>query len=135
MANQAQRPVEKPTIRESYLRFPSWSQPLWTYITGKPLNNEKPIFSMAAPIGIVGSTVVFALCCWMFLESLTSTSPAVKNIAYIIGPIYALYVTGFLRKMQVVYGHHAIHNTVFRQNRNLNKIVAKNIHDNPIVTK
>ncbi len=59
----------QPDARESFRRFPAWTQPLVTFISGKPLHDSKPIFWLS-PVqtvvidcakyatGIAGSAIV-----------------------------------------------------------------------------
>lgn len=32
-------------IRDTYMVFPKWSQPFWTFVTGKPATGEQPVFA------------------------------------------------------------------------------------------
>jgi fatty acid desaturase len=47
-------------IRETYDVFPRWSQPLWTFITGKPAADERPLVSPSGWTYLFISLLVFA---------------------------------------------------------------------------
>lgn len=112
------------SIRESYLRFPLWTQPFWTLATGKPLPNERPFIHIHPALAMALDFSTAILSCGIHLLMLTSPEPSIRMIGYALSLVFALYLTGFLRKTQVVYGHHAIHRTLFRGRRELNERVA-----------
>lgn len=113
------------SIRDSYLFFPAWSQPLWTLLTGKALPLERPFLQIPnalLPALDLGAT---ALGCLINLYLLSAQTSEVRFLGYLLAPLFALHLTGSLRKAQVVYGHHAIHRTLFKNNGSLNSIAAR----------
>ena len=48
-------------IRESYEVFPAITQPLWTWLTGKPLDDEKPLMVPSSWLYLAVSLTIFAV--------------------------------------------------------------------------
>lgn len=115
------------SVRESYLRFPSWTQPFWTRLTGKPLPYEQPLVCLPAPLAMGLDVTMAVLVCALHLNLLTAENPLLLLAGCAMTPVFALYLTGALRKAQVVYGHHAIHGTLFRQRSKANAYAARGL--------
>ena len=113
------------SVRESYLRFPTWTQPFWTLLTGKPLPGEQPLSRLPAPLAMGLELAIAVLACVLHLRLLCATETSLRLAGYALTPVFALYLTGALRKMQVVYGHHAIHGTLFKQRSKANAYAAR----------
>jgi hypothetical protein len=47
-------------IRDTYEVFPKWSQPFWTFLTGKPAADEQPPFVLSGWTYLLISLVIFA---------------------------------------------------------------------------
>gem|GEM_PF-77676 len=108
-------------IRESYKCFPSWSQPFWTLLKGKPLPKESPFFEIP-PFFMLLATL-FVLFSVIALHLLF-----LKNhwiIGIIFTPLAATLVSGSLHKIQVVYVHHCVHNTFFQRRKHANRLLAE----------
>jgi len=103
-------------MRETYKRFPSWTQPFWTLLTGKPLPKESPLLEMSPLLMLM--VTFFVLLTVVVLHILLLNS---EGFFWIIGliftPLEATLVSGALRKIQVVYVHHCVHNTFFKEKR------------------
>ncbi|MGM3278135.1 fatty acid desaturase [Ralstonia sp. 24A2] len=115
------------SVRESYLYFPTWTQPFWTRLTGKPLPLEQPIARLPVTLAMWLDLVMAVLACMLHLSLLAAADTSLLLIGYGLTPIFALYLTGALRKAQVVYGHHAIHGTLFKQRSKANDHAARGL--------
>lgn len=116
---------QRDTVRLSYLRFPAWTQPLWTLLTGKPLPYERPLLTIAPAASMLLGLVVAITLCWLELRMLGANNAAIRIGGWVAAPIVALYITGYLRMAQVVYGHHAIHGALFKSRGRLNVYAAQ----------
>jgi hypothetical protein len=116
---------QRSTVRLSYLRFPAWTQPFWTLLTGKPLPHERPLLRIAPAASMLFGLVVAIVLCGVELLMLGSPDAATRIGGGVAAPIVALYITGYLRKAQVVYGHHAIHGALFKSRGGLNAYAAQ----------
>lgn len=97
-------------VRESYRRFPDWSQPFWTLLTAKPLPGEAPWLSMP-PLAMAVATLAFLLASTVAHLALLHFGGAWRQAGLWLTPVFALLAGGALRKIQVVYVHHAVHQT------------------------
>ena len=116
--------AREPSVRESYLCFPAWTQPIWTRLTGKPLPNDRPATPLPVLLVMGWDLCSMVLVGALQLRLLTSFVPDHVLAGCILTPVLAIYLTGRLRKAQVVYGHHAIHGTLFRQRGKFNAFAA-----------
>lgn len=110
-------------VRESYLRFPLWSQPAWTWLSGKPLSGEQPLLRphpLLMMICTLSLLMVAVLIHLLLLEKGVSVSWA----GFWLTPIFAMIVTGALRKIQVVYIHYCAHGTFIRNRQKLNQFIG-----------
>lgn len=112
------------SIRASYLKFPGWTQPIWTWATGKPLPNERAPFRVRPALCLAVDLAAAILSTCIHLRLLCAADATVRLLGYVLTPVFALYLTGALRKAQVVYGHHAIHGTLFKGRKKLNDYAA-----------
>lgn len=117
--------IQRSTVRLSYLRFPAWTQPFWTLLTGKPLPHEQPLLRIAPAASMLLGLVVAVVLYGLELLMLGSPDAVTRIGGCVAAPIVALYITGYLRKAQVVYGHHAIHGALFKSRGNLNAYAAQ----------
>ncbi|MBW4049021.1 MAG: fatty acid desaturase [Proteobacteria bacterium] len=115
------------SVRESYLRFPAWTQPFWTLLTGKPLPHEQPFVRFPTTLSMGLDLTIALLVCTLNLSLLAAEKTSLLLIGYALTPVFALYLTGVLRKVQVVYGHHAIHGTLFKKRRHANAYAARGL--------
>ena len=105
-------------IRESMFGRPS-VQKLLTIISGKPIIGQKktniPVFMEIAMtlILLIATTVAPTI----YYEELSAL------ILITLIPVCWVISTGCLRKFQVTYAHHAVHNCLFSSNRHINKIM------------
>ena len=113
------------SVRLSYLRFPAWTQPFWTLLTGKPLPHEQPLFSIAPAASMLLGLFAAVALCLLELRMLGAHAAATRLAGFVAAPIVALYLTGYLRKAQVVYGHHAIHGALFKSRGKINAYAAQ----------
>lgn len=111
-------------VRSSYLCFPNWSQPIWTLLTGKPLKNEKPLINFTPPQHLLFDISIAIILMIIFYNLIQQDEGIFSYLKYILTPFFSLYFTGFFRKLQVVYGHHAIHLNLFK-NKQLNTTASK----------
>lgn len=112
-----------PSVRDSYLCFSAWTQRTWTLFTGKPLPHQRPLWNLSPALAMVLDLGLATVVCWLHLSMLAADDPHMAT--YWLTPVFALYLTGRLRKAQVVYGHHAIHGTLFRQHSQANALAAR----------
>lgn len=112
------------SIRASYLKFPGWTQPIWTWLTGKPLPHQRATFRLRPALCLVVDLVTAILSTCIHLRLLCAPDAAGRLLGYALTPAFAFYLTGVLRKAQVVYGHHAIHGTLFKGRKKLNDYAA-----------
>ena len=91
-------------IRESMACLPKFLQPIITLLTGKPLPREKPFFVFSPMGSLISSftSLIVLVCIGFYFLSIT-------NYIFLVLPIYWVIITGIMRKLQVVYGHHLIH--------------------------
>lgn len=95
-------------VRASMARLPSGLQSILSYITGKPLPHEAPLFkfhptvhsvvAIAAFLGLIASAIV------IFMQSHVT--------AFVLAVPYWIVMTGFYRRLQVIYAHHAAHDAL-----------------------
>lgn len=111
-------------VRSSYLCFPKWSQPIWTLLTGKPLKNEKPLIKSTPAQQLFLDVIIAIILAIVFYNLIRQEEGLFNYLKYILVPFFSLYFTGFFRKLQVVYGHHAIHLNLFK-NKQLNVTASK----------
>jgi hypothetical protein len=111
------RYIMKNDVRESYTIFPTWSQPLWTWMTGKPSAEENPLI-------VLSSWVYLAVSLSLFLIGVLG---GISVLAFAIAPIWTL---AFLIPL-AVYGarlliltiaHQCAH-LMFCHSKSLNQIV------------
>lgn len=110
-------------IRASYRRFPSWSQPLWTLLTAKPLPGEQPLLRLR-PLAMVAITLVLLCVAIATHLALLHAGSAVGWAGYWLTPLFTVVVVGALRKIQVVYVHHCAHKTMVRSDPALNRLLG-----------
>jgi hypothetical protein len=116
--------ITSDSVRNSYLYFPRWSQPLWTLATGKPLKREEQTFNLK-PATQATLTVFFVLLASILhLVLLTSSNPWQLVAGVVLTPAFAVFLVGAWRKTQVVYTHHAIHKTFFPKRDKANTLIA-----------
>jgi hypothetical protein len=73
---------------------------------------------------LLGLLVTLVLC-WLELQMLGAHDAVVRAAGFVAAPIVALYLTGYLRKAQVVYAHHAIHGALFKSRGKINAYAAQ----------
>ena len=112
-------------IRQSYLRFGRWSQPLWTLLTGKALPGEQPLLRIAPLYTALLTVVALAGCSWLQLTLLSSPERDTATLGYLLTPLLAIGMGGAWRAVQVVYAHHAIHGTLIEWRREANTFASK----------
>jgi hypothetical protein len=116
--------VGSASIRQSYLRFPNWTQPFWTLMTGKALPDEAPLIRVH-PLYMLLCTISYIIVgTSLQIAMLTAVTPTLVVAGYLLTPVFAISVTGAWRKLQVVYAHHAIHDTFFSRSRRFNNLIA-----------
>lgn len=115
------------SVRASYLRFPRWTQPLWTRLTGKPLPNEQAWFTPHPALSLSMDVLLAIGTCAVHLYLLTSSRDWLRILGYVVAPMAMVFLVRLLRKIQVVYGHHAIHETLFRRGSRMNGLVSKGL--------
>lgn len=111
-------------IRDTYGCFPDWTQPIWTWLTGKPRCHEIKFKSLrpATMFAITAVTIVVVSTLELVLLNLSGWLS--KTLAFCATPFCILILTGEWRKIQVVYMHHAIHDSFFNGNKRANSIAA-----------
>lgn len=115
--------ITKCDVRESYRRFPAWSQPLWTLLTAKPLPGEVPMIRLS-PIAMATMTLMFLFTLITVHLALLNAEGTLHLIGLWLTPVFALLVCGALRKIQVVYVHHAVHQTFIPRNAAANRLTS-----------
>jgi Fatty acid desaturase len=97
------------SIRESMKILPTWSQPLITWLTGKPYEGQSPL-TRSTPILETVSTLIL-LSIYLFLAKLIVETICNWYGYFTLFPIWIL-IAGRLRKIQVTLCHHAVHATL-----------------------
>lgn len=111
-------------VRRSYLVFPSWSQPLWTLLTGKPLQHEAPRWRTPPVLGLLLTVVLLWLLAVGEYTLLTTDSLAWRSLGWLLVVPVAVVMAGLWRCIQVVFGHHAIHGTLLSGSEAANHCMA-----------
>jgi hypothetical protein len=107
------------------LRFPAWTQPFWTMLTGKALPHEQPLLQIAPALSMMLGLFAAAALGRLELGLLRSPDSVARIAGALVAPMAALYLTGCLRKAQVVYAHHAIHGALFQSRGRMNAYAAQ----------
>jgi hypothetical protein len=110
-------------IRRSYLIFPRWTQPVWTWLTGKPLPGEEQHISIS-PFRMMLCTLGITILASATHVSLLASSGWKSVFGALLTPVFFVVLTGCLRQLQVVYVHHAVHGTLFTRWRRANVLAA-----------
>lgn len=105
-------------VRESMTVLPEWLQPMLTLVTGKPLAHQvsTKVMSTSSDLAL---TVLFLVSIWVGMLFIFSMHPIIGVILTLPSGIVA---TGLIRKLQVVFAHHAIHGTLFQKNAKANQL-------------
>ncbi|MBB3118011.1 fatty acid desaturase [Pseudoduganella violacea] len=112
-------------VRQSYLRFGRWSQPFWSWLTGKPLPGEAPWLSVAPAYMVLWTIAALVLFSALHLALLGAAAPQLVLLGYLLTPVFAVGLGGGWRMVQVVYAHHAIHSTLLGAQAPANLVAAK----------
>lgn len=106
-------------VRETMRQLPGWLQPFMTFLTGKPMPNELPRLTPPPLINFILTM--------FFLLSIMSSNLVLLEHSFAWGvlvlPITWVICTGLLRKIQVVFAHHCVHRTFFRNNPKANELM------------
>lgn len=106
-------------VRESMRRLPAWLQPLLTWVTGKPLVGQEPLWrstpwsSLATALVLLG--VGTAASAWISLLS---------PVWWGLLPGSWIITVGAARKLQVSIMHHCVH-AKFTGNRRVDMMIAE----------
>lgn len=98
-------------IRETMRVLPAWLQPALTHITGKPLPYQQPLLNFSNATALVWDLVKLLVYPIVLMALLVDT----PILGLLCLPVYYVLQVGLLRKMQIVYIHHIVHNAVFRR--------------------
>lgn len=112
-------------VRRSYLVFPAWSQPLWTWLTGKPVQHETPRWRMAPRVSLALTVLCLALLAAGQYALLTADAVGLRVLGWLLVLPASLVSAGLWRRIQVVFGHHAIHGTLVPGSEERNRRVAR----------
>src|ERR1041385_8083030 len=104
-------------IRESYLIFPRWTQPLWTWMTGRSLPGERPILSLNHWAYLAVGLITF------LLGELLSTA-SVLHKWWLLLPFAWLLTVSSTRKLVSTVVHQCIHNQ-FDRNLRVTLVIAE----------
>lgn len=106
-------------VRESMLVLPQSVQKLLTLITGKAVSGQKRVK--------IPAIMEFTLTLLILLASTLGAMWLLSHSPYILWLLILLpcwvSTVGCLRKIQVTYAHHAVHQCLFNSNKNLNRIM------------
>ncbi|MDD9855646.1 MAG: fatty acid desaturase [Gammaproteobacteria bacterium] len=119
MSTYQTSPHRQNSVRESMAILPKWLQPWLTHITGKPLSGEKPLVRFPVAVSFIFDFLMLFLLPAAQIFLLTKWS----MIGLIMLPVYYVLQVGLLRKFQVVYLHHIVHNALFDR-RNVNHFLG-----------
>jgi fatty acid desaturase len=100
-------------VRETYLRFPAWSQPFWTWYTGKALSGQHPVLRLGWPAYLL-------LVCGAYFGGLALSGLALAGLTgWFWLPLAAgLSLTVWsARSMIIVVAHQCIHRRFARTER------------------
>lgn len=92
-------------VRISYNRFPRFTQHFWTWLTGKPLPGQKPLFVLNAWWHWI--LTVFVLITSVGMNILTVTYKPFLWQFFLV--VTWLFTVGSARKLQAVICHHCVH--------------------------
>jgi hypothetical protein len=112
-------------VRRSYLCFPRWSQPIWTLLTGKPLRQERPLWTPSPALGVLLTVAAIVGATGALLLLLSSSTPGQQAAGLLATLALAPLLAGAWRRIQVVYGHHAIHGTLVPRQPAANALLAR----------
>lgn len=112
-------------VRRSYLYFPRWSQPIWTLLTGKPLSQERPLWIPSPALGVPLTVAAIIGATGALLLLLSSGAPGQQVAGLLATLVLAPLLAGAWRRIQVVYGHHAIHGTLIARQPAANALLAQ----------
>jgi fatty acid desaturase len=122
---QERRDRSESAIRRSYLRFPRWSQPLWTLLTGKPLCGERPQLVLPPIAKLLLTLVTLVGLTALHLHLLAAEALALRLSGWLLAPVFMVLLAGAWRSLQVVFGHHAVHGTLLPRRPRANALCAK----------
>ena len=108
------------TIRDSYLIFPSWTQNFFTWLTGKALNNQRPLFVYSIWIHFFTPLSLFILGILGNIYVITDQ----LSVNWFLIPIFWIFVVAGTRNMVLTIRHECVHNR-FSSNKNINKILGE----------
>jgi hypothetical protein len=112
-------------VRRSYLVFPAWSQPLWTWLTGKPLQHESPPWRVHPAAGLALTVLSLMLLATVQYLLLTADALGGRVLGWLLVLPASLVMAGLWRCIQVVFGHHAIHGTLLAPSEDANRLMAR----------
>lgn len=104
-------------VRETYQVFPKLTQPFWTWLTGKPLNDEQPVFIPSVWLYLAISVSIFAFGAIFGIVSLSNSQVSVFWLFLTI-PATVLGA----RLMVLTIAHQCAH-LMFCKSKSLNEIV------------
>jgi len=119
--NMNSAPEYREGIRESMSCLPVWMQPLITMITGKPLPFEKPVFTNSPRNSFF--ITLFLISGMMILNVFLLSNTVIYG--FVLLPVTWIICTGQIRKIQVVYAHHCVHRTFFKNKPKINDFMLE----------
>ena len=115
-------------VRASMACLPAWMQPSLTYVTGKPLPHQKPMLILHPVLHTVFATVGFLAMAGAEM-TLLHIHPGLGIV--LLAP-YWIAMTGYVRRFQVVYAHHASHLALSRS-RMINRVLSDILTTIPLI--
>ena len=113
--------IKSTEIRESYLIFPNWLQPFLTWLTGKPLPKQKPLFVLGPLFHFLTPMCVIIISVYTILMLLAHASTLQKMLLI---PLLWLCITGGARKLALTVRHQCVHHS-FTKNKQLDIFLAE----------
>ncbi len=106
-------------VRESMAKLPWWTQYFLTWLTGHALDGQRPVIRLSPVIRLLFVIVQ----CGLTFASVTYVFESSPEYLWLVLPVYWILMTGGLRSLQLVYGHHAVHNALSK-NKLINNVCA-----------
>lgn len=95
-------------VRESMNGLPAWTQRFLTWLTGHARDGQQPVILL----GPVTRLALVLLQAALLVAGMTVLMNSGSWMVWMLLPFYWLVITGILRSLQLVYGHHAVHNAM-----------------------
>lgn len=107
-------------IRASYLSFPAYTQNFFTWLTGKALPNQKPLF-------VLSKWVHFFVPLFLFFISIAANYYCLSgppSLKILLVPLFWIFTVAGTRNMVLTIRHECVHNC-FSKSPKINKFIGE----------